>query len=89
MLDRQAFDVERQQRAAEIVPTRKPAAPAPYELGWKDTLLCPPGQVTRIITPFMAEPGRFVWHCHMLEHEDNEMMRPYVMRPASHAKTRL
>jgi len=89
VLGRQAFDVRRQQRTSEIVPTRKPAAPAPYELGWKDTVLCPPGQVTRIITPFMAEPGRFVWHCHMLEHEDNEMMRPYVIRPGSDAKTRL
>ena len=26
--------------------------------------------------------GRYVWHCHILEHEDNEMMRPYVVRPA-------
>jgi hypothetical protein len=69
---------------------------SPYRIGCPelnrvrcDTVLCPPGQVTRIITPFMAEPGRFVWHCHMLEHEDNEMMRPYVIQPASHARTRL
>ena len=33
--------------------------------------------VTRIIVRFEGYPGRYVWHCHMLEHEDNEMMRPY------------
>jgi spore coat protein A len=87
-LDRRPFDVQRQQRTSEIVLTRKPVNPAPYELGWKDTVLCPPGQVTRIITPFIAEPGRFVWHCHMLEHEDNEMMRPYVIRAKSDANAR-
>jgi spore coat protein A, manganese oxidase len=27
-------------------------------------------------------PGRFVWHCHILEHEDNEMMRPYEILPS-------
>jgi spore coat protein A len=33
--------------------------------------------VTRIIVRFAGYPGRYVWHCHVLEHEDNEMMRPY------------
>jgi hypothetical protein len=33
--------------------------------------------VTRIIVRFEGYPGRYVWHCHNLEHEDNEMMRPY------------
>jgi spore coat protein A len=33
--------------------------------------------VTRIIVRFSGYPGRYVWHCHILEHEDNEMMRPY------------
>jgi spore coat protein A len=49
-----------------------------YETGFKDTALCPPGQVTRAVVDFQgATPGRFVWHCHILEHEDHEMMRPY------------
>lgn len=49
-----------------------------YETGFKDTVLCPPGQVTRIVVDFHgAKPGRFVWHCHILEHEEHEMMRPY------------
>jgi spore coat protein A, manganese oxidase len=49
-----------------------------YEKGFKDTVLSPPGQVTRVVVDFTgAQPGRFVWHCHILEHEDHEMMRPY------------
>ena len=37
------------------------------------------GMVTRIVTRFDGEPGKYVWHCHYLEHEDNEMMRPYEL----------
>jgi spore coat protein A len=49
-----------------------------YETGFKDTVLSPPGEVTRVVVDFGgAQPGRFVWHCHILEHEDHEMMRPY------------
>ena len=36
-----------------------------------------PGMITRIIVRFAGYTGRYVWHCHLLEHEDNEMMRPY------------
>ena len=41
--------------------------------------------VTRIIIRFEGSTGRYVWHCHILEHEDNEMMRPYevISKPAS------
>ena len=67
--------------------------PAPYELGWKDTVRCPPGQVTRFVVrwPTAAELGfdpdetfatpsgererGYVWHCHVLDHEDHEMMQ--------------
>jgi spore coat protein A len=34
--------------------------------------------------PFEGYAGRYVWHCHILEHEDNEMMRPYEVLPRSH-----
>ena len=51
--------------------------PEPYEAGWKDVVRCPPGEVTRIIMRFGDFAGRYVWHCHILEHEDNEMMRPF------------
>jgi spore coat protein A len=80
LLDRRPFDARRQRRTSEVVFTHKPIHPQPEERGWKDTVLCPPGQLTRIVTPFTGEPGRYVWHCHMLEHEDNEMMRPYLLR---------
>jgi len=47
------------------------------ERGWKDTVRVDPMTVTRILVKFEGYAGRYVWHCHMLEHEDNEMMRPY------------
>ncbi len=80
LLDRRRFYLKRHQLTSEVVLTGSPLPPSAGESGWKDTILCPPGQVTRIITPFQGEPGRFVWHCHMLEHEDNEMMRPYLLK---------
>jgi spore coat protein A len=54
--------------------------PEPWETGFKDTVIAYPGQVTRIKATF-ATPGQFVWHCHIVEHEDNEMMRPYRIGP--------
>jgi spore coat protein A len=48
----------------------------PWEAGYKDTVIAYPGQVTRIRARFDL-PGLYTWHCHILEHEDNEMMRPY------------
>ena len=46
------------------------------ERGPKDTVRANPGQVKRIKARF-DRPGDYVWHCHILEHEDNDMMRPY------------
>ncbi len=54
--------------------------PEPWETGFKDTVIAYPGQVTRIRAKFDT-PGQFVWHCHIVEHEDNEMMRPYRIGP--------
>jgi FtsP/CotA-like multicopper oxidase with cupredoxin domain len=48
--------------------------------GVKDTVTALPGQVTRVRMHF-SNPGQFVWHCHIVEHEDNEMMRPYRIGP--------
>lgn len=53
-----------------------PRGPDPYELGPKDTVICYPNEVTRVIARF-DRPGRYVWHCHILHHEDHDMMRPY------------
>jgi FtsP/CotA-like multicopper oxidase with cupredoxin domain len=63
-------------------PTGDPTDPEPWESGFKDTVISYPGQVTRINAKFdvasgQVLPATFVWHCHILEHEDNEMMRPY------------
>ncbi|ARF59215.1 bilirubin oxidase [Streptomyces gilvosporeus] len=52
--------------------------PEPWERGLKDTVVAYPGMVTRVKARFDRR-GRYVWHCHMLEHEDNEMMRPYLV----------
>jgi FtsP/CotA-like multicopper oxidase with cupredoxin domain len=51
-----------------------------WETGFKDTVIAYPGQVTRIRARF-STPGQYVWHCHIVEHEDNEMMRPYRIGP--------
>jgi FtsP/CotA-like multicopper oxidase with cupredoxin domain len=58
-----------------------PRPPEPWETGFKDTVIAYPGEVTRVKAQFLA-PGQFVWHCHIVEHEDNEMMRPYRIGPA-------
>ena len=52
-----------------------------WENGLKDTVIAYPGEVTRLRAKFDT-PGTFVWHCHIVEHEDNEMMRPYRIGPA-------
>jgi spore coat protein A, manganese oxidase len=54
-------------------------SPLEHERGPKDTVVAYPGEVTRIRARF-ARPGNFVWHCHNLSHEDNEMMRPIQIR---------
>lgn len=53
--------------------------PLPYEIGPKDTVRTDPGQVTSIIMHFKEHVGDYVWHCHILEHEDNDMMRPLIV----------
>jgi spore coat protein A len=53
-----------------------PRPPEPNERGFKDTVIAYPGEVTRVRMRFTAA-GQYVWHCHIVEHEDNEMMRPY------------
>ncbi len=74
----------------------KPKPADPNERGWKDTFRMNPGEVSRILVRFApqddspayvfdatAEPG-YVWHCHILEHEENDMMRPYhLVAPAA------
>jgi FtsP/CotA-like multicopper oxidase with cupredoxin domain len=58
-----------------------PRPPEPWENGYKDTVIAYPGEVTRVRMTFSITGGQFVWHCHIVEHEDNEMMRPYRIGP--------
>jgi FtsP/CotA-like multicopper oxidase with cupredoxin domain len=62
-------------------------SPEPSEHGIKDTVIAYPGQVTRLKARFTT-PGQFVWHCHIVEHEDNEMMRPYRIGPVQPGQPR-
>jgi spore coat protein A len=57
--------------------TRRPEI---WETGYKDTVIAYPGEITRVKAKFDL-PGLYVWHCHIVEHEDNEMMRPYRVGP--------
>lgn len=56
----------------------QPKLPAPDESGWKDTEVIYPGEITRIRAKFDLE-GLYLWHCHILSHEDHEMMRPFYV----------
>jgi FtsP/CotA-like multicopper oxidase with cupredoxin domain len=73
--------------------TGPPVGPAIYQTGLKDTAIVWPGNVTRYGLHFVASSGGpfpfdptvgpgYVWHCHILDHEDNDMMRPYKLLPA-------
>jgi spore coat protein A len=77
ILDRRPFDLSAFQLTKQIVFTGPSIPLTPNDLGWKDTVRVDPMTITRIIVTFEGFAGRYVWHCHMLEHEDNEMMRPY------------
>jgi spore coat protein A, manganese oxidase len=81
ILDRRPFDKLHYFVNGELKFIGPPLPPDPGESGWKDTARAYPQMVTRIITRFEGYPGRYVWHCHILEHEDNEMMRPYEVLP--------
>ncbi|HET7089601.1 MAG TPA: multicopper oxidase domain-containing protein, partial [Anaerolineae bacterium] len=65
---------------SDVTPVGVPRGPEAWESGPKDTVISYPGEVTRLRAKFDT-PGQFVWHCHIVEHEDNEMMRPYRIGP--------
>jgi spore coat protein A len=77
ILDRRPFDELLYYRTRRMRFTGPAEVPEPHERGWKDTVRAHSKMVTRIIMRFEGYPGRYVWHCHVLEHEDNDMMRPY------------
>ena len=54
---------------------------ATEETGWKDIVPCSPGRLVRVLGRFGGATGQFMYHCHVLEHEDESMMRPFVVMP--------
>jgi FtsP/CotA-like multicopper oxidase with cupredoxin domain len=82
VVNRQALELnEAGETATPVKLTGNPRPSEAWESGLKDTVITYPGEVTRIKARFDT-PGHFVWHCHIVEHEDNEMMRPYRIGPA-------
>jgi FtsP/CotA-like multicopper oxidase with cupredoxin domain len=78
VVDRQGILVDEDARTVELAGTARP--PESWETGFKDTVIAYPGEVTRVRARYDVA-GQFVWHCHIVEHEDNEMMRPYRIGP--------
>jgi len=76
VLDRQNFTIG---AGDTIVPSGPVIIPAANERGWKDTVQATPNQITRVISRFTDYPGTFPYHCHILEHEDHEMMRQFTV----------
>jgi FtsP/CotA-like multicopper oxidase with cupredoxin domain len=72
VINRQAFDPLTGNLVGPVL------APEVTEAGWKDTVIAYPGEVTRVNATFDIA-GLYVWHCHIVEHEDNEMMVPYIV----------
>ncbi len=83
MINRQEFTAKQDPATGALTNiklTGDPQPPPAYKRGWKDTAIMFPGEVTRVAVKFEV-PGLFVWHCHILDHEDHEMMRPYHIGP--------
>ena len=76
VLDRQEFNTVTGLPFGPLYP------PAANEVGWKDTVQSPPGYITRVITRFEGFEGLYPYHCHIIDHEDHEMMRQFEVRPA-------
>ena len=78
VVNRQPITVSEEDHRITVAGPARP--PEPWESGLKDTVNAYPGEVTRVRMRFERE-GNFVWHCHIVSHEDNEMMRPYRIGP--------
>jgi FtsP/CotA-like multicopper oxidase with cupredoxin domain len=64
----------------EVIATGAVRGPEAWETGRKDTVISYPDEITRVKATY-DRAGLFVWHCHIVEHEDHEMMRPYRIGP--------
>ena len=81
VLDRTPFDTAQFLAKGNVVLTGPAVQPDPNEMGWKDTVRVNGSAITRIIMRFLPYPGFYVYHCHILEHEDMDMMRPFQIKP--------
>ena len=89
ILDRRPLDTFDYMAKQQVRYTGPEVPRSAAELGWKVTARTDPGIVTRIVVPFQGYAGLYVWHCHILEHEDNETMRPFEVLPATSADAAL
>jgi spore coat protein A len=80
LISRQKFNasVDENGKPTNIKLIGRPKFPDADEQGWKDTWVTYPGEVTRVIAKF-DRPGLYVWHCHILSHEEHDMMRPFFV----------
>ena len=88
LLDRQPFVADQDTLTGALTNIIKygTVRPAPAEeRGFKDTVVMMPGEVTRVIAKF-DKLGLYVWHCHILSHEEHDMMRPIMVMPPVVAK---
>ena len=74
ILDRDGFTTG---PGGEIIPDGNPQPPLAEENGWKDTAMVGPNEILRVIVRFEDYKGKYAYHCHILEHEDHEMMRQF------------
>jgi spore coat protein A len=73
VLDRQAFE-----EVGDLVqPIGSRVPPPAHEAGWKDTVQVGPNEIVRLIVRFDDYSGVYPYHCHIVEHEDHEMMRAF------------
>ena len=74
ILDRDGFTKD---GSGNIVPNGTPQPALAEENGWKDTAMVGPNEILRVIARFESYKGKYAYHCHILEHEDHEMMRQF------------
>ncbi len=84
IVERRPFDLELYQNEGRLEFTGPPEEPRDYEQGWKDTVKADAGKVTKIIMHWKDHIGHYMWHCHFLEHEDHDMMRPILVMKDVH-----
>jgi o-aminophenol oxidase len=97
LLTRRRYQVDQQNNVPGFdIPTGGTTAPLPapgagtpleeYEKGWKDVFQLYPGEWLTVAGKFEGATGQFMYHCHILDHEDEGMMRPFVVHPPEVAK---